>query len=73
MAPIPSLEASISTSFNPVKVRHQATITETKVLIDPGADESLMDLVLAEKLRVKTEVIMPPNKASALTVIFYSP
>ena len=49
-----------------VKVTHNTTVIELDVLIDSGADESLMDWEIAQKLGLKTKVLSRPIKASAL-------
>ena len=53
-------------SLTSIKVTHNTTVIELDVLIDSGADESLMDWEMAKRLGLKTEVLSQPIKASAL-------
>ena len=48
----------------PIKVKHHDTTMSLGVLIDSGADESLMDWDLAQKLKLNTEQLSKPLKAS---------
>ena len=55
-----------------IKVKHHDTTVCLGVLIDSGADESLMDWDFVSKLNLKTEQLSQPIEASALdgSVIF---
>lgn len=49
-----------------VEVTHHTTSTDINALIDSGADESLMDWGLAERLGLQTELLSKPIQAHAL-------
>lgn len=49
-----------------IKVKHHDTTVGLEVLIDSGADESLMDWDFAKKLNLKTDLLARPIEASAL-------
>jgi len=57
---------SPSRKLTNIKVICHGISNSQKVLIDSGADESLMDSGLAHELRLKTELLSSPLKASAL-------
>lgn len=61
-----STSGSTARNLTSIKVTHNTTVTELKVLIYSGADESLMDWGLARRLRVKTETVSRPIRARAL-------
>lgn len=46
--------------LTPVKIIHHATTTDLRAIIDSGADESLMDLGLAEEMGLQTEPLSKP-------------
>ena len=59
-------------NLTPIKVKYHDTTMSLRILIDSGADESLMDWDLAQKLKLNTKQLSKPLKASALdgTLIF---
>ena len=52
--------------LTPVQVKHNTTAVTMNVLIDSGADESLMDWGLDKRLGLKAKTLTSPIKASAL-------
>lgn len=61
-----------SRSLTNIQVKHHDISVSLGVLIDSGADESLMDWGFAQRIGIKTELLSQPLEASALdgTLIF---
>uniref|UniRef100_A0A3B4U1I2 ribonuclease H n=1 Tax=Seriola dumerili TaxID=41447 RepID=A0A3B4U1I2_SERDU len=68
-----TVSGPVSRNLTSIKVTHNTTVIELNVLIDSGADESLMDWGIAKRLGLKTKTLSQPIQASALngTALFF--